>query len=213
MKVEIWADLVCPWCYIGERRLASALSAFAHADETEIVWRSFQLDPDASESSDQSVSQMLAKKYGVSLEEAEGMNAHVSELAARDGLEYHIDKAHYVNTFNAHRLNHLAADYHLQDEMGERLFRFYFTEGGNLADSEALIALAEEVGLPAQKAREVLQGSAYADDVRADIQQAHRLGIRGVPFMLVDGKYGLSGAQPTAMFQSQLERAWSESHG
>jgi predicted DsbA family dithiol-disulfide isomerase len=155
---------------------------------------------------------MLAKKYGVSLEEAEGMNAHVSELAARDGLEYHIDKAHYVNTFNAHRLNHLAAAYDLQDEMGERLFRFYFTEGGNLADAEALIGLAEEVGLPAQKAREVVQGSAYADEVRADIQQAHNLGIRGVPFMLVDGKYGLSGAQPMSVFQSQLERAWSETH-
>jgi predicted DsbA family dithiol-disulfide isomerase len=195
MKVEIWADLVCPWCYIGKRRLASALRGFAHGQETEVIWRSYQLDPDAPAIPTQSVNEMLANKYGVSLAEAAAKNAQVSELAARDGLEYHIDRARYTNSFSAHRLNHLAAAYKLQDEMGDRLFRFYFTEGGSLADTDALAGLASEVGLPAEKAREVLQSSARADEVGADIRQANRLDIRGVPFFLVDGKYGLSGAQ------------------
>lgn len=212
MKVEIWADIVCPWCYIGKRRLASALAGFAHGPETEVIWRSYQLDPDAPAIPAQSVNEMLANKYGVSPAEAEAMNAQVSEIAARDGLEYHIDRARHTNSFNAHRLSHLAAAYKLQDEMEERLFRFYFTEGGSLADTEALVDLASEIGLPAEAAREVLRSSAYADEVNADIARAESLGIRGVPFFLVDGKYALSGAQSASVIQGLLERAWSEAH-
>jgi predicted DsbA family dithiol-disulfide isomerase len=212
MKVEIWADLVCPWCYIGERRLSAALSAFAHGNDAEVIWRSFQLDPDAPQNPEQTVNEMLAKKYGVSMDQAEAMNVRVSELAARDGLEYHIDRAVYVNTFNAHRLNHFAAAHQLQTNLGERLFRFYFTEGGNLADAEALMALASEVGLPAHEAREVLQTSLYADDVRSDIRKAERLGVQGVPFILIDGKYGVSGAQSVSVIQDALEKAWAETH-
>ncbi len=211
MKVEIWADLVCPWCYIGERRLAAALSSFAHGDEVEVVWRSFQLDPDAPDTPERTVNEMLAEKYGVSLEEAAAMNDRVSAIAAADGLEYHIERTAYVNTFNAHRLNHLAAAHAVQTRLGERLFRFYFTEGGNLADAEALIGLAAEAGIPADVARAVLQGTAYADAVEADIEAARRLGVRGVPFMVFDGKYGLSGAQPAKVVAETLERAWNES--
>lgn len=211
MKLEIWADLVCPWCYIGERRLSLALAEFGHGAETEVIWRSFQLDPDAPESPEQTVNEMLAKKYGVSLDQAGAMNAQVTEIAARDGLEYHIDRARYVNTFKAHRLNHLAATHHKQSEMGERLFRFYFTEGGDLADTDALVALASEIGLPASESREVLLGTAYADAVEADIEAARALGIQGVPFMLFDGQYAVSGAQSVQVILSALEKAWSAS--
>jgi predicted DsbA family dithiol-disulfide isomerase len=211
LTVEIWADFVCPWCYLGKKRLNSALADFGHGSETDVVWRSFQLDPDAPAGTELTVSGILAKKYGVDLGQAEAMNARVSALAAQEGLEYRLDRARYANTFDAHRLNHLAASHRFQSEMGERLFRFYFTEGGSLSDTDALVALAAEIGIPEAEAREVLLGSRYAEEVRADILKAERLDIHGVPFMLVDGKYALSGAQSTAAFLATLEQAWSAS--
>jgi predicted DsbA family dithiol-disulfide isomerase len=212
MKIEIWSDVACPWCYIGKRRFESALAQFEHRDQIEVIWRSYQLDPNAPRTSEKTVNEMLAGKYGVSIAQAAAMNDRVSGLAAQDGLEYHLEQARYGNTFDAHRLIHLAATHHLQDKMKERLLRAYFTEGATLGDTETLVKLAVEVGIDANEARAVLNGDTYANEVQADVQRARRLGIQGVPFFAIDEKYGISGAQPSEMFRDALEQAWTESH-
>lgn len=212
MKIEIWSDVACPWCYIGKRRFESALAQFRQRDQVEIVWRSYQLAPDAPRTSNESMDEMLSKKYGMSVQQAAKMNAHVSELAAKEGLEYHLETAQYNNTFDAHRLIHLAATHGLQDTMKERLLKAYFVDGLAVADSDTLVKLAAEVGIAADEARDMLSGDAYTDKVRADIRQARAYGINGVPFFAVDEKYGISGAQPVEVFSEVLEKAWSESH-
>lgn len=212
MKVEIWSDVVCPWCYIGKRRFESALATFEHRDQVEVIWRSYQLDPQAPRNSQQTVNEVLAQKYGVDLAGAAEMNKRVSTIAAQDGLEYHLERARHLNTFDAHRLVHLAATHHLQDEMEERLFKAYFTDGIAPGETEELVKLATEVGIDVDEARAVLESSTYADAVRADIQRARMLGIQGVPFYAVDEKYGISGAQPSEVFKEVLEKAWAESH-
>jgi predicted DsbA family dithiol-disulfide isomerase len=212
MKVDIWSDVACPWCYIGKRRIEGALVGFEHHDQVEVVWHSYQLDPDAPRTSEKTLNEILAKKYGRSLAQAAAMNDRVSGIAAQDGLEYHLEKAQYGNTFDAHRLIHLAATHGLQDAMEERLFKAYFTEGAALGDTETLVKLASEVGIDAEEARTVLASDAYANEVRADIQRARRLGIQGVPFFAIDEKYGVSGAQPSDVFKEVLEQAWVESH-
>ena len=212
MQVEIWSDVVCPWCYIGKRRFEAALAQFAHRDQVEIVWRSFELDPHASRTSSESLNEVLAKKLGVSPARAAAMNAQVADLAAEEGLDYHLDQARHGNTFDAHRLIHLAETHGLQAAAKERLLRAYFTEGHAISDSEALAALGVEIGLPADEVRSVLSSAAYADDVRADERRAQQLGISGVPFYVIDGTYGISGAQPAAAFLSALEQIWAEAH-
>jgi predicted DsbA family dithiol-disulfide isomerase len=212
MKVDIWSDVACPWCYIGKRRIEKALAGFEHHDQVEVTWHSYQLDPDAPRISEQTVTEVLAQKYGRSLAQAAAMNERVSGIAAQDGLEYHLEKAQYGNTFDAHRLIHLAATHHLQDAMEERLFRAYFTEGAALGDTETLVKLASEVGLDADEAHTVLASAAYADEVRADIQKARRLDIQGVPFFAIDEKYGISGAQSSEVLKEVLEQAWIRSH-
>jgi predicted DsbA family dithiol-disulfide isomerase len=212
MNIEIWSDVACPWCYIGKRRFESALAQFAHRDEVEVIWRSYQLDPHAPRHPGKTVNEILAQKYGLSLSQAAARNDQVCELAAREGLEYHLETAQYGNTFDAHRLIHLAAAHHLQDAMEERLLRAYFTEGVALGDTEALIMLATDVGLEADEARAVLEGTAYADEVRADTRKARQLGSGGVPFFAIDEKYGVSGAQPSEVLTEVLEQVWDESH-
>ena len=212
MQVEIWSDVVCPWCYIGKRRFEAALATFKHRDQVEITWKSFQLDPQAPRTSEGTLDQVLAKKYGVSAEKAAAMNARVTTLAAQEGLDYHLDLAHPGNTFDAHRLIHLAAAHGLQGEMKERLMRAYFTEGQPIGETETLVRLAADTGLDADEAREVLAADTYADEVVADEREARVLGISGVPFFVLDEKYGISGAQPVEVFQQALEQAWAESH-
>jgi predicted DsbA family dithiol-disulfide isomerase len=212
MKVEIWSDVVCPWCYIGKRRFESALAGFEQKDQVEVHWRSYQLDPGAQSSSDLTLNEMLSAKYGVSLQQATAMNARVSSLAAGEGLEYHLERAHPANTFDAHRLIHLAEKHGLQDTMKERLLKAYFSEAQSIGELETLVALASEVGLDTEEAREALLGDAYADEVQADIALAAELGITGVPFFVIDEKYGISGAQSTNVFQQALKQAWQESH-
>ena len=212
MKVEIWSDVVCPWCYIGKRRFEAALAAFAHRDAVEVVWRSFQLDPDAPADDTRPVNAVLAQKYGVSLQQAAAMSAQVSALAAADGLEYHLDQAQRSNTFAAHRLIHWAASQDRQDAMKERLLRAYFTEGAAVGDSATLAQLAADIGLPADEARAVLDSTAYTADVRADEQRAQALGIRGVPFFVLDETYAISGAQPAEVFTQALDQAWAATH-
>jgi predicted DsbA family dithiol-disulfide isomerase len=212
MKVEIWSDVVCPWCYIGKRRFESALAQFEHRDQVEVIWRSFQLDPRAPQHGEQKTTAMLAQKYGVSVEQALKMQERVSTLAAEEGLEYHLDQTRHENTFDAHRLLHLAAERGLQGQAEERFFRAHFTEGKALGNNEMLAQLAAEVGIAEDDARAVLDGDAYADAVRADIRRARMFGIQGVPFFAVDEQYGVSGAQPAEVLQEVLEQAWAESH-
>jgi len=212
MKVEIWSDVVCPWCYVGKRRFEAALARFAHRDEVELVWRSFELDPAAPPSAAEagSYAARLAGKYGTSPAQAQQMLDTMTATAAEEGLDFRFDLARPGNTFDAHRLLHLALAHGLQDALKERLDRGTFTEGLPSSDSAALAALAVEVGLPEAEVRDVLAGDRYADAVRADEARAQAYGISGVPFFVVDGRYGISGAQPAELVLQALEQAWSE---
>jgi predicted DsbA family dithiol-disulfide isomerase len=210
LTVEIWSDVVCPWCYIGKRRFEAALEQFEHAEEVTVMWRSFELDPEAPRQVDGSASERLAAKYGMSVERAEGLHAEMTERAAAEGLDFRFDLARGGNTFDAHRLIHLAATYGHQAAAKERLMRAYFTEGAAISDPETLIALMAEVGVDAGEARDVLVGDRFAEDVREDEQLAGQLGIQGVPFFVIDRRFGVSGAQPPEALVAALERAWGE---
>ena len=208
MKVEIWSDVVCPWCYIGKRRFEQALRGFAHRDEVEVVWRSFELDPDAPASRDGSYAERLAEKYGTSVPEAQQMIDSMTAAAAAEGLDFHFELARPGNTFDAHRLLHLAAECGVQDAVKERLVHATFTEGEPISDHETLVRLVAEAGLDADQATAVLAGDAFAPDVRADEREARSLGINGVPFFVIDRRYAVSGAQPAEQLQRALEQAW-----
>ena len=212
MKVEIWSDVVCPWCYIGKRRFEAALAMFEHRDDVELVWRSFELDPSTPHSNDiqGTYAERLARKYRTSLEQAEGMLANMTQVAASEGLRFRFDLSRGGNTFDAHRLLHLALERGVQDELKERLDKATFSEGLAVSDHDSLTALAVEVGLDEAEVRDVLASDRYADAVRADEAAARELDITGVPFFVVDGKYGISGAQPADRLLRVLERAWSE---
>jgi predicted DsbA family dithiol-disulfide isomerase len=203
LTIEVWSDVVCPWCYVGKRRIEQAVEAFPH--DVQLVWRSFELDPHAPPERTGSSAEHLASKYGMSVEQAEASNAQMTELAAGEGLEYHLDRTRGGNSFDAHRLIHLAAAHGMQDAMKERLMRAYFTEGEAIGDRETLVRLAAELGLDA---REALEGDAYADAVRADEELAARIGIRGVPYFVLDRRYGVSGAQPAELLLEALGKAW-----
>jgi predicted DsbA family dithiol-disulfide isomerase len=213
MAVEIWSDVVCPWCYIGKRRLEAALARFSRQDAVSLRWRSFELNPDAPRTSPETSRAMLARKYGVSLEQADAMQARVTGLAAQEGLAYRLELTRPESSFDAHRLIHFAAARDRQDAMKERLFRAYFTEGASLGDASTLIRLAEETGLDGREAGDALEAGLFADDVRADEEQAIRLGIRGVPFFVIAGRYGISGAQPAETILEALEKAWGDEEG
>jgi predicted DsbA family dithiol-disulfide isomerase len=207
VKVEIWSDVVCPWCYIGKRRFEAAVEGMD--TPVEVVWRSFELDPSASRSPQGTLAEELAAKYGMSVEEARAMMDHMTRTAAAEGLEFDFERARRGNTLDAHRLLHFAAERGLQGEMKERLLRAYFTEGRAIADPAELAALAAEVGLDAGEVEGVLAGDDYVDAVREDETRARSLGIRGVPFFLIDGKLAVSGAQPSDLMRQALERATS----
>lgn len=210
LTVEIWSDVVCPWCYIGKRRFETALQAFEHADAVEVIWRSFELDPDAPTRARVGLDRHLADKYGVSLERAAAMNQQVTELAAAEGLDFRLDQAQRGNTFDAHRTLHLAQAHGLQEEAKERLLRAYFTEARAISDADTLVELLDDVGVPPDEVREALSSDAHADDVRADETRARQLGITGVPFFALDGRYGVPGAQPADTLLQALRRTWQE---
>ncbi len=211
MKVEIWSDVVCPWCYVGKRQFEQALSRFAHADQVELQWRSFELDPRSPARVGLPMSEVLQRKYGMTIEQAEQANQRMTALAAELGLEYHLDAVQAGNTFDAHRLVHLAARRGLGDAMEERLFTAYFTEGRSIGDHAGLVELATEVGLDPDDVSAALGGDDFAAEVRDDEARASSLGISGVPFFVIDEAYGVSGAQPADVLLGALERAWSES--
>jgi predicted DsbA family dithiol-disulfide isomerase len=212
VKVEIWSDVVCPWCYIGKRRFESALERFEHRAEVEVVWRSFELDPQSPRQRTGDPIGRLADKYRITREEALAMHARVTGVAAEEGLTYRLDAAVSGNTLDAHRLLHLAAERDRQGALKERLLAAYFTEGEAIGLPEVLARLAAEVGIDAAEARAALDGDAYADQVRADEQEAAALGIQGVPFFVLDRRYGVSGAQPAEVLLQALERAWADAH-
>jgi predicted DsbA family dithiol-disulfide isomerase len=213
MKVEIWSDIPCPWCYIGRRRYEKALAAFEHAEEVETIWRSYQLDPSTPRVYEGTADELLIEKFGMNPSEAKAAHAKLVALAAQDGLDYRFDRARPGNSFDAHRLIHYAVQFGLQSEMKERIQRAYFTEGMAFGDPDILILLGTEVGLDADATRRVLESDAYADDVRSDIHRAKMIGCSGVPFFVFDEKSAVSGAQPAEIFLQALEQARAESTG
>ena len=212
MKVEIWSDVVCPWCYIGKRRFETALAGFEHRDEVIVIWRSFQLDPNAPTTADGDPLDRLVAKYGMSRADAERAQARVTATAATVGLDFHLDRARSGNTFDAHRLLHLALAAGRQTDLKERLMAGYFVEGEAVGEPEVLALLATEVGLEESAVDEVLASDAFAAEVRQDELEARRLGISGVPFFVIDRRYGISGAQPSELMLSTLDQAWADSH-
>jgi predicted DsbA family dithiol-disulfide isomerase len=212
VKVEIWSDVVCPWCYVGKRRFETAVTGFEHKADLDIRWRSFELDPAAPALRDGDPVQRLADKYGMSRAQAEAGEARLTAMAAAEGLDYHLDQVQSGNTFDAHRLLHLAADRGVQDAMKERLMHAYFTQSQPIGDHETLVRLAVESGLDESAARRTLASDEYANDVRADEQQAAAYGISGVPFFVIDERYGVSGAQPAEVLLETMRRAWADAN-
>lgn len=210
MKIEIWSDIACPFCYIGGRHLELAMENMPFRDEVEIHWRSFQLDPQAEVDQDTDTITMLARKYGMSREQAEANQAQVAERAGQVGLTMSPQGGIPTNTLDAHRLLHLAAGHGLQHALKQRLFRAHFAERVNVGHREVLRGLAAEVGLPAADVDRVLDSQEFALEVAGDQQQAGNFGVRGVPFFVLDRKYGLSGAQPVEVFEQALRESWAE---
>lgn len=210
ITVDIWSDIACPWCYIGKRRLEAALAEFPQRDRVDVVWHSFELNPSAARDNPLQARENLAAKYGESLEGAQRMIDHMTSMAAGEGLAFHFDTLKLTNTFQAHQLVHLAAEHGLQDVMKERLLKAYLSEGENLGEVDTLVRLAEEVGLAGDEVRTALVQQTYAQAVRSDEAQAQAYGISGVPFFVLNDKYGLSGAQPAEVFSGALNQVWQE---
>jgi predicted DsbA family dithiol-disulfide isomerase len=213
VKVEIWSDVVCPWCYLGKRRFETALAQFEHRDQVEVIWRSFELDPDAPSERDVDLATYLSRKLGVTREEALAMQQRVTDLGAADGIGFRQDIARSGNTFDAHRLLHLAATHGRQGELKERLMNAYHAQGEPIGEAATLERLAIESGLPAQEVGELLAGDRFGDEVRDDERTASSFGIGGVPFFVVDRALGVSGAQSNETFAEMLERGWENRPG
>ncbi len=215
MRIEIWSDVVCPWCSIGKARLDKAIAGFAHRDDVEVVYRSFQLDPGASTEGALTAAEHLGRKYGGGTANGRQMVDRVEAAAAEEGMLWRHHESRPVNTLDAHRLLHLAlaeAGPESQGALKEELFAAYFSRAENVADHDVLRAAAGKAGLDAARVDEVLAGSEFREEVFADQDQAGAYGAGGVPFFVVDGRFGISGAQPVAAFSQVLERAWAESH-
>ncbi|UQD52232.1 DsbA family oxidoreductase [Bacillus methanolicus] len=211
MKIEIWSDFVCPFCYIGKRRLEQALAQFPYKDQVEIEYKSFELDPNAPKESDKNIHELLAAKYRMSVEQAKRSNEGIKQHAASVGLDFHFDTMKPTNTFDAHRLAKFAKKNGKEAEITEKLLYAYFTESKHIGDHETLADIAEAAGLDRQEALNVLQDkNAYANDVRIDEAIAQQYGIRGVPYFVINQKYAISGAQPMETFVNALQKVWQE---
>jgi len=210
MTIEVWSDVMCPFCYIGKRRMEEALEQFPHRDSISIVWKSYQLNPNMVTDPDQNINQYLALHKGISVQEAEKMNQYVTEMAGSVGLEYKLDQAIVANSMKAHRFAHYAKSLGKQDEAEELLFKSYFCDGKNTDDIEVLISLAEQIGLEAENMRLMLNSDQFKSEVQEDIKEAEGIGVTGVPFFVFDGKYSLSGAQNSEVFLNALEKSYSE---
>jgi predicted DsbA family dithiol-disulfide isomerase len=207
MQVEIWSDVICPWCYIGKRRFEMALADFAQRESVHVIWRSFELDHNSPRQRSGTLEEMLAKKYAVSPQQAAAMNARVTALAKEAGLEYRLSQARPGNTFDAHRLLHFAASRQLGDRATERIMHAYFSEGLAVGDRAALARLAPEFGIAESETLAILESDAYSKEVRADEARATAFGVTGVPFFLFDEKAAITGAQPVGVLAKALQQA------
>jgi predicted DsbA family dithiol-disulfide isomerase len=214
LLIDVWSDVACPWCYVGKRRLEGALARFPHRDDVRVTWHAFELDPGAPRVRPAGVSHVerIAKKYGMPIEKAEAATKNLVEVAAADGITMRFDRIHGGNTFDAHRVIHLAGERGLQDAVKERLLLGYFTEGESIGEPEVLVRLASEAGLDAEEVRAMLASDAHTSAVRSDEEQASELGIRGVPFFVIAGRFGVSGAQPVDVLLSALSKGWDATH-
>ncbi len=210
MKIEIWSDYVCPFCYIGKRRFEEALAETGLEGKAEVVFKAFQLDPNSPETSDKNMQEVLAQKYGTSMEEAKNMTDNVEFQAKTVGLHYDFGKIKPANTFNAHRLAKLAEQQGLGAQASERLLKAYFIDAEKIGTEDVLLRLAEEVGISRERAQQVLDSDEFAADVKADIAEAGKIGVRGVPFFVINQKYAISGAQPTETFADALRKVAEE---
>ncbi len=208
MRIDVWSDVACPWCYVGKRNLDAALSELGL--EAEIHWRAFELDPNAPATIDRSMAEVLSAKYGMSADEAKAASAQMTEAAAEAGLEYHLDRVQMGRSFDAHRLAKLADARGLGPEASERLFAAYFTEGEEISDIETLVRLGGEIGLPEDEVREALGSNAFAAEVRQDEAAAQDAGFTGVPTFVIDGRFAIPGAQPTDVMVRLLGRLAEE---
>ena len=210
MKIEIWSDIACPWCYIGKRRFEAALAEFPHRDALDVVWRSFELDATAPARQEKAGVALLATKYRMSEAKAQEMMDSMAATGAADGLTFRFDRMVSGNTFDAHRLIHFAATVGKRTEMVECLFKAYFTDGEAMGDHPTLVRLATDIGVDSDAVAAMLASDAFASDVRADETRAKEFGISGVPFFAIDERYGISGAQPATAITEAISQAYFE---
>ena len=211
MRVEIWSDVVCPWCYVGKRNFEAALAQFEHRDDVEVTWRAFELDPSAPSEREGDYATHLARKYGMSVEQAQQMIETMTATGAAAGAVLDFSKARPGNTFDAHRLIHLAGERGVQAAVKERLLRATLGEGEPIGDRGVLVRLAVEAGLPTEEAAAVLESDTYAAEVRAEEDLAFELGISAVPYFVIDRTFGVPGAQPPDVILRAIRRAWEKS--
>ena len=207
MKIEVWSDFVCPFCYIGKRRLEIALEKFESKDKVELLFKSFELDPSAKKKFDGNINQIIAKKYGISVEQAKASNNEIEAQAKDMGLNYNFDGLIPTNTFDAHRVAHYAKTQGKMNEISEKILKAYFVDSLNISDHKVLASLAGEVGLNIEKTLSILESDQYSNEVRKDEKTASELGINGVPYFVINNKYTISGAQPSELFLESLEKA------
>lgn len=210
LKVQIWSDVMCPFCYIGKRKIEEAITQFENKDSVEIEWKSFELDPSFVAAPNESIADHLADKYGRDIDWAQSMLENTTQTAKSNGLDFHFEKAILANSLNAHRLLHLAKKNNRSNELEELLFKAYFTEGKNVNDWNTLQKIGQEAGLNIDEIKQLIETEIFTKEVRADQQEAQALGVTGVPFFVFDNKYAVSGAQPTDIFLKTLEKTWEE---
>ena len=210
LKIQIWSDIMCPFCYIGKRRLENAITQFGHQDAIEIEWKSSQLDPNFIASEDDNLTEHLAEKYRKDRDWATEMLENMTQNAANSGLEFHFEKSVMANSLNGHRLLHLAKQHQLGSELKELLFKAYFTDGKDVNDKETLKNLGIEAGLDTNKIDEVINSNSFTKEVEEDMLMAQKIGVQGVPFFVFDNKYAISGAQHVETFVKTLEKVWEE---
>ncbi|WP_033827031.1 DsbA family oxidoreductase [Bacillus andreraoultii] len=213
MKIEVWSDFVCPFCYIGKRRLEMALEQFPHRDQVEVIFKSFELDPNVETDYSVTIDEAIARKYGISLEQARQSNESIINQAASVGLNYDFSQMTPTNTFRAHRLAKYAEKQGKLMEMTERLLKAHFENGERIDEVDTLVQIAGEVGFEQSDVQKVLESNQFTNEVRNDETEAQLLGVQGVPFFVINRKYAISGAQPLEVFVSALQKVWEEEHG
>lgn len=210
MKIEVWSDIMCPFCYIGKRKFEQAFNQYSNRNNIELIWKSYQLDPSSAYLKDQKYATYLSKRKGWSPQQVADILANVTNMAKEVGLEYHFEKAIVANSLNGHRLSHLAAKHKLQDKAEEALFKAHFVEGKDISDKTTLVEIGKSIGLDSLETEKVLASSDYLEEVKQDIKEAEEIGVTGVPFFVFNRKYAISGAQDSKAFLQTIEKAYSE---